>query len=165
MANNADIFEPANQSIVEDIKTELRLQGHYLTGALEASIMPQEVNENGGVTLTASSLGYLEDLETGVPASQIDSSVSRLDAMTRYVELRFGYSGSKAVSVAWAIIKKQQKEGMPTRGSYAFSQTGFRTEAVEQTFDKNQDKYVGEIDNAAFDNLDTIFNQIKSGTI
>lgn len=165
MQTDPSIFEQANHSIIEDIRTELRLQGHYLTGALEASLHDEEIAENGGVTLTASALGYLEDLETGIPASQIDLSSSRIEAMTRYVELRMGYHGKKAVSVAYAIIKKQQKEGMPTHGSYAFSQTGFRTEVMEQTFEKNQPKYVSEIDEATFNSLDNIFNQVKSGTI
>jgi hypothetical protein len=165
METNPAIFEPANKSIIEDIRTELRLQGHFLTGALEASIHDQEIHENGGVTLTASALGYLEDLETGIAASQIELSSSRLAEMTKYVELRMGYHGKKAASVAYAIIKKQQKEGMPTHGSYAFSKTGFRTEVMEQTFDKNQPKYIDKIDTAAFGSLDKIFNQVKSGTI
>ena len=165
MQTDPSIFEPANKSIIEDIKTELRLQGHYLTGALEASLHDEEIAENGGVTLTASALGYLEDLETGIPSEQIQLTSGRLAEMTRYVELRMGYQGKKALSVAYAIIKKQQKEGMPTSGSYAFSKTGFRTEAIEQTFEKNQDKYVGEIDVATFNSLDNIFNQVKSGTI
>jgi len=165
METNPSIFEPANRLIVEDIRTELRLQGHYLTGALEASIHDEEIHENGGITLTASALEYLEDLETGIAAPQIELSSSRLTEMTRYVELRMGYHGKKATSVAYAIIKKQQKEGMPTHGSYAFSKTGFRTEVMEQTFDKNQPKFVNLIDTAAFNSLDNIFNQVKSGTI
>lgn len=165
MPANPQIFEPVNKSIIEDIKTELRLQGHYLTGALEASLHDEEIEENGGITLTASAFGYLEDLEKGILAPFIVINAATVAEMTRYVELRMGYHGKLATSVAYAILKKQQKEGNPTSGSYNFSKTGFRKEAVEQTFEKNQPKYIEGIDAAAFNSLDEIFNQVKSGTI
>lgn len=165
MATNINIFEPANRAIVDDIKKELRLQGHYLTGALEASLTPKEVGENGGLSLTASALEYIEDLEKGIPAHQISLDSNSLAGMTRYVQLRFGYTGKKAIKVAVAILRTQRREGNPTKGSYAFTQTGFRTEAVSDTFDGNQPKYVEMIDVAAIGSFDNIFHEIKSGTI
>ena len=35
---NGTIFNDANKEITDDLKNELRLQGHFLTGALENSI-------------------------------------------------------------------------------------------------------------------------------
>lgn len=165
MATNPNIFNPANKVIAEDIKTELRLQGHYLTGALEASLHEKEIHENGGITLTAQALEYIEDLEKGIPGFRIGLDDKSISEMTRYVQLRLGYQGKKAIKVAIAILKKQQKEGNPTKGSYAFTQTGFRTEAVSDTFDKHQAKYIAMIDEPAIGSLDNIFHEIKSGTI
>ena len=164
MATNTAIFNPANHEIVNDIRKELRLQGHYLTGALEASLIEHEISENGGVTLTAEALGYLEDLEKGIPADQINIA-AKMDEMVRYVNLRMGYFGKKAQQVAYLILRKQRQEGNPTSGSYAFSQNGFRTEAVEKTFDQNQPKYIDMIDVAAIGSMDDSFTQIKSGTV
>ena len=158
-------FNPANEAIVEDIKKELRLQGHHLTGALEASLRPLLVRENGIIVLTAQALEYLEDLEKGIPAKQITIDAKSTAEMTRYVELRMGYKGKYAIKVALAILRKQQQEGNPTKGSYAYTSTGFRTEAVEDTFNDHQDKYVGLIDTAAIGTLDKNFSEIKSGTI
>lgn len=164
MATNTNIFEPANRSIVDDIKKELRLQGHYLTGALEASLLEKEISENGGVTLTAEALGYLEDLEKGIAGANINIA-AKMDEMVRYVNLRLGYFGRKAQQVAFLILRKQRQEGNPTSGSYAFTQTGFRKEVVTQTFEQNQPKYIGMIDEVAIGSLDNIFHEVKSGTI
>lgn len=164
MATSTSIFETANRQIIDDIKKELRLQGHYLTGALEASLLEREIAENGGVTLTAEALGYLEDLEKGIAGENINIA-ARMNDMVRYVNLRLGYFGKKAQQVAFLILRKQRQEGMPTSGSYAFTKTGFRKEAVEQTFEHNQPKYVDLIDTAAIGALDNIFSEIKSGTI
>jgi hypothetical protein len=165
MASNTTIFEPANRAIIEDIKKELRDQGHYLTGALEASLQEREVAENGGVTLTAEALAYIEDLEKGLAPNQIDFSAAGIQKMTRYVELRMGYSGKYAVKVAIRILKKQLKEGNPTKNSYQYSKTGFRTEAVRDVFDSKSNRYIGMIDDAAIGSLDQSFHTIKSGTI
>ena len=100
MPDNKKIFEPANNAINADIKAELRAQGHYLTGALEASLKSREIDESGNIVLTAEALGYIKDLETGLNPDQLDMSNSRLQELTRYVELRMGYRGSKAVHVA-----------------------------------------------------------------
>lgn len=165
MSTNTTIFQPANRAIIEDIKKELRDQGHYLTGALEASLKDHEISENGGVILTAEALAYIADLETGLAPNQIDLSEKGLNEMTRYVELRMGYRGKAAVKVAWLILKKQAKEGNPTRGSYAYTKTGFRTEAIQDVFESKSNRYVGMIDDAAIGSLDKSFNTIKSGEI
>lgn len=165
MPSSSTIFKPANRAIIEDIKKELRDQGHYLTGALEASLKERQVSENGGVTLTAEALAYIEDLENGLAPNQIDQSTTGIAEMTRYVELRMGYKGKMAVKVALLILKKQAKEGNPTKNSYQYSKTGFRTEAVKDVFDSKSNRYVGLIDDAAIGGLDQSFNTIKSGEI
>lgn len=164
MADIKEIFVAVNETIISDIKKELELQGHYLTGALEASFKNLEIDEAGNIVLTAEALGYLEDLEQGIPASEIDIA-AKFNEMVRYVNLRFGYFGSKANSVAYLILRKQAKEGMPTSGSYAFSKTGERTKAVEETFNNNDEKYTGMLDEAAIGSLDNEFSQTKSGVL
>lgn len=165
MSTNTNIFKTANQAVIEDLKKELRDQGHYLTGALEASLHAREIAEAGGVTLTAEALGYLEDLEKGLAPHQIDFSAKGIQEMTRYVELRMGFKGKKAIKVAILILKKQAKEGNPTKNSYQYSKTGFRTEAIRDVFDNKNDRFTGLIDIAAIGSLDEPSLAIKSGTI
>jgi hypothetical protein len=165
MPTNTKIFDPANDAIIADIKNELRLQGHYLTGALEASLRSREISENGNIILTAQSLSYLEDLEEGIPGNEIGTDPASIAEMTKYVQLRMGYTGKYAIKVALAILRKQQLEGNPTNASYEYSKTGDRLDAVKETFRQNQGKYIEMIDTPAVNSLDTIFNQTKSGTI
>ena len=143
---------------------QLRLQGHFLTGALEKSIKEIVIETPNGFELTASAAEYMEDLESGVPGEHISIYPKSIQEMTRYVELRMGYSGKYAQKVAVAILKKQQKEGMPTKGSYQYSKTGERTEAIKDTFHQNQDKYGQVIDNKVSGILDADFNTIQSQT-
>ena len=152
-------FIQANKAIIEDIKRELRLQGHYLTGALEASLHAKEITEGDIIHLTA------EAAEKGVPANHIEISSATLAAMTKYVQLRMGYQGRKASQVAYRILQKQQEEGMPTKASYQYSKTGDRLDAVDDTFRKNDTRYFDLIDQVTFGGLDTEFATIKTGTI
>lgn len=165
MATPANIMEPVNREIISDLKTELRLQGHYLTGALEASLRPRIDTDGKEQVLTASAAGYLEDLEKGKRANEISMDAKSIADMTRYVKLRMGYTGNRATQVAIAILRKQQKEGMPTAASYQYSQTGERKFAVEDTFYNHQAKYTEMLDNGVFGDLDKSFHKTKSGKI
>lgn len=158
------IFNDANKEITDDIKEQLRLQGHFLTGALERSIKEIVIETPTGFQLTASAAEYMEDLEQGVPSHQISIDPKSIQELTRYVELRMGYRGKYAQKVAIAILKKQQKEGMPTKNSYQYSKTGERTEAIKDTFYDNQNKYGQVIDSKVAGVLDSEFNTIQSKT-
>lgn len=158
------LLNSANKAIIDDIKKTLELQGHHLTGALEASLQAH-VNTNGDVTeLSASALGYIESLEKGIPASQINVPAT-LNAMIKYVELRMGYRGSKAAHVAYRILQKQAIEGNPTEASKRFSKIGERKHVVTNTFAANQDKYAQMIDQVVSSSLDLEFSKTKSETI
>lgn len=157
-------FDNLNDKIVRAIRRQLFLQGHYLTGALEASINPGRKRANGGVLLSAEAAGYLEKLEKGVKAEDIVINETTLAEMTRYVEKRMGYRGRKAMGVALLILKKQQKEGSPTSGSYQYSKTGKRTEVVAETFDNNRIIFTDALDDVVYSDIDAA-NNVKTGII
>lgn len=165
MATNTSIFHNVNEAIIDDIAKELDLQGHRLTGALEASLKAKEIAENGGVVLTAQAAAYLENLEKGIQPEDIVINSQKLAEMANYVRLRMGYQGSKAMQVAYNILRKQAAEGNPTKNSYRFSKTGKRKEVVKETFAKNEVRYGNMLDVVVVGQLDNQFNQIKSGTI
>lgn len=168
MSSSPQIFEIANQAIIDDIKTELRLQGHYFTGALEASLTPQEIEEGNFIILTASANAYLKDLENGIPASQINLSSINYTSLANWVQVKSiwrGCSAKKALSIAFAIAKKWKKEGFELYGAIYFSKTGSVDHAIQQTFSKNDEKYFDLVDNVAIGNLDLQFNNTKTGTI
>jgi predicted DNA-binding ribbon-helix-helix protein len=163
MQQNKQILVGVNEQMVEDLKKTIQLQGHHLTGALEDSLQAVINDIENGCELSASALDYIQTLETGISADKINIAAS-LDAMTKYVQLRMGYQGSKAVNVAYLILSKQREEGNPTENSKQFSQTGERTKVVTNTFLANQDKYGEMIDVAVAGVLDRELNQITSQT-
>ena len=126
----AESLKAAARNVNSEIAKELRAQGHYLTGALEASLKADVTDEEA----TGSAYQYLIKLSEGVPANQIQFNAQALAEMTRYVQLRMGYQGTKAARVAALILQKQQQEGNPTKGSFAFSANGRRKGAIEYGF-------------------------------
>ena len=165
MASDKKIFIQVNQQIVDDIKKELALQGHHLTGALERSLKENVIDEGGNVIMTASALEYLEKLEKGIPGNQIGIDAKDIEKMANYVKLRMGYTGKYALKVAQLILRKQQKEGNPTKNSYQFSKTGERKFAVEDTFLKNEKIYTERIDTTVIQQLDKQSDSLQSGII
>jgi hypothetical protein len=148
-----------NFQIVEDIKKELRLQGHYLTGALENSMEPrQSITE-----LEAFAYAYLQELEQGVPASEIpalNKGSQEFINLVKWVKLRGLNDGRlSADSIAEAIWRKWQRKGKPLESSKEFSKTGEILGAVETVFKKNEADYFAQIDEEVVLTLDKNFFQ------
>lgn len=149
-----------NYQIVEDIKKELRLQGHFATGALEESFEPkQSINE-----LEAFAYAYLQELEEGVEASEIPALNKRSNEflnLVKWVKLKglesAGRNFMSAESIAEAIWRKWQKKGKPLETSKQFSKTGQITGAVEAVFKKGN--YFEQIDEEVVLTLDKNFFQ------
>jgi hypothetical protein len=122
-----------------DLKKELRAQGHYLTGALEASIRSKQTTSGGKTISEMEALDYADDLFEGVPPEHIDES--DIAGLTTYAQKRFGLSGKAAVKAAVAIARKHAKEGNPTQNSYRYSSTGERLFANVEAYNKNEAEY------------------------
>lgn len=158
-------FDEVNDIIIDDIKEALRLQGHHLTGTLERSLTPNVTKGGQGYSVSAEALGYIKDLEEGVRPEHIAVDAAAIRDMTRYVELRMGYTGKYAIKVAIAILNKQRKEGMPTQNSYQYSKTGERLDAISDLFKDNGSTYNNLINDEVVSGFDEEFHKIKSGTI
>lgn len=125
-----------------NLKQELRAQGHYLTGALERSIISKQSTSGGKSVIEMEALDYADDLFEGIPPEHIDQTdPNYIKGLTEYAKKRFGYSGKQAEKVALAIARKHAKEGMPTKNSYRFSTTGERLFANVEAFNKNEAEY------------------------
>jgi hypothetical protein len=160
-----------NRNIVEDIKIELEAQGHSLTGATINSITPSISYDNGTIALEAYGLSVIIFLDKGVSAANIPFSGAKgkgggtsayIQGLTRYAMLRFGLDEKKALGVAFAIATKHKREGMPTKASYQYSETGERLNAVEIVFKENKDKYDHELGDAVDTMITEVFNQTVS---
>ena len=120
---------------------ELRAQGHRLTGALEDSISFDVQTDGNTITAVMTALDYGLVMEFGVSASRIPygggsgGTSKYIQGLVRFFTLR-GLGSREALSAAFATAKKHKREGMPTRGSFAFSSNGRRTGFVQNTLEQ-----------------------------
>lgn len=126
--------------LVKALRRQYTLQGHRLTGELNASIesVVQLTVTGARIQILMNDYGII--LNNGTPASRIPynpqarSRAGRskyIQGLEKFARLRLGLSGKEALSAAFAIAKKQSQQGMPTKGSFRFSKTGRRTGAIE----------------------------------
>jgi hypothetical protein len=126
----------------DNLKKELRDQGHYLTGALERSISSKHISAGGKTVIEGQALDYAEDLFEGIRPEHINpNDPAYIKGLTEYAQKRFGKSGKSAIKAAVAIARKHSQEGMPTQNSYNYSNTGERLFADVEAFNKNEDVY------------------------
>lgn len=155
------ILKEANQIILTALTKALRDQGHYLSGALERSLTSIITKDR----LVGSSLYYLWILDQGVAPGKMVIGAKSIAALTNYVQRRMGYDSKKAKHIAFAILKKQQREGMSTHNAYRYSSTGQRKFALTQAF-KNMDQLLSKQIFSGVDALiDNEFNKQKTETL
>lgn len=150
------IAEKIGNALVDEIRDQIVLQGHNLTGKLKASVEDKQVLTDDGVIIRFLLNEYGIPLNTGVFPNRIPygtytgAKVSKyIQGLIRFAKLRFRVTEKEAKSIAFAIANKHIKEGMPTRNSYRFSKTGKRTEYIEAAIENNFDliiKYLGELE-------------------
>jgi hypothetical protein len=171
MNNDRDIIEKASKILDESLAEELKGQGHYLTGALQNSISHDTVQGSNETSSTGYVLKYGLYMHYGVKPAKIPfnpgsgaKSSKYIDALINYFKLR-GLSDKEAKSAAFATAKKHKEEGMPTSGSYTYSNNGRRLAFIKEVEDgkgKKADKVIRTgIDN----NVSKTFNKTKSETI
>ena len=147
MSKATESFKSAIERSMEEIKkrliAELKAQGHRLTGALEDSIQYEIKTTPGRITAIMTALDYGLVMEFGVPAGRIPyggrsgrGGVSKyIQGLVRFFELR-GLESREALGAAFATAQTHKREGMPSRGSFAFSSNGRRTGFVRNTLEQ-----------------------------
>ena len=124
-----DTYRKIGEAVNRNMVDQHVLQGHRMTGAFEESL--EVVTDSNSVSGIGNRYGIY--LNIGVKPSEIKHPFARarIDGLTRFVEYRMGLSGKEAVSVAYAIAATHKREGMPTRGSYDYSDNGKRTDMID----------------------------------
>lgn len=163
MVNGAAIAK-INFKIVQDIKNELRNQGHFFTGSLEQSFEEKQILTESDVILEAYAYAYLEDLEKGVAADKIpalDTKSEEFINLAKWVKAKglesAGRTYMSAESIAEAIWRKWQKVGKPLDSSKEFSKSGEILNAIDITFGKYATDYFNMIDEEAVLTIDKQF--------
>lgn len=140
------LMEEALKFIIGVIISELRAQGHYLTGRLEKSIEMRTFEETDKLIGQILMESYGVILDKGVGANRIPyqrgsgaKKSKYIEALFAYVKLRRPSMGDKqALSFAFAIANAAKKTGHPLPGSYAFSQNNRRKNWAEHIIPGNE---------------------------
>lgn len=158
-----ELLQKTGDLINYNLAIEIAAQGHHLTGGLERSIKGSVIIAGSANILTGTMAFYGGILNAGVTADRIPYSDTPTGAKTsKYIEglkafwMLKGLSEKEATSAAFATAKKQKKEGMPTAGSYLFSETGQRKRFIQIV----DDAISPEVNNMISDGFDTIINEI-----
>lgn len=174
MAIKANDIIRLNKEIIEELKIELTKQGHSLTGKTFNTMRSVVFIEGNTVVMEAHGSKVIAILNYGVTADRIPYSPGAgsgqttskyIQGLKAYAKKRWGLSDKKALGAAFAIAHKQKEEGMPTKASYVYSETGQRLGAIDIVFKEN----TGTFDKRITDTLDLmltqVFNQQKSEVI
>ena len=152
MATIATDLEHLEHVLSEALANEWEAQGHHMTGKIVKDIEYVTKQEANKITLSGMIYAYGNIQASGVNSDKIPFSgtakrgqgtggISKyIQALKKYAEIRMNIPENKSLGVAFAIAKTQKKEGMPTRGSYTYSNTGKRTEWIEDAFKRDEDK-------------------------
>ncbi len=131
-------WQTAMKRLGEEINTKMvdqfALQGHKMTGAFEESL--EVLPDDTGVTGMGNTYGIYVNI--GVKASEIKYPYARarINGLANFVKFRMGIDGKEGVSIAYAIATKHKQEGMPTQGSYQYSNNGKRTDFIDDAIEQ-----------------------------
>lgn len=173
MKEVVEILQDAANLVEAGLVDELRAQGHYLTGRLENSITGRLRQKGGDVAIEGESLYYAGILHHGVrpdrvpytPGAKTGAGTSRyIQGLMTYFKLR-GLGEEEAKRAAFATAAKHKKEGMPTSGSYAYSQTGKRKDFITDTSEKVNGRLTGIMSGGIESLVSGKFNETKSEII
>lgn len=150
----------------EAVALEWRKQGHELTGQAVRNISTVQVPFAGGIRIEGYVPDYMAYLNAGISKDRIpytpNSGAPRskyIEGLKEYAKKRMGASDKEALGIAFAIASKHKREGMPTRASARFSQTGKRTGFIEVALLSKEQ----EIEQVIREGVETLFDtQIRT---
>lgn len=162
--NYRKTVEDAVKLLTTGFKQELRDEGHVHTGKLVSSVRYE-------IEVVATSIiayMYMEDygfiVNQGVPANRIPYKKGSGNKSSKYIDGLIDYFKKKGLGLveskraAFATANKHIVEGMPTRGSFAYSNNGRRTKFVEATLQDNISKIYNLIDTGIGSNAQLLFS-------
>lgn len=140
-----ELAHKISELAIQAIAMEWKAQGHNLTGKAISEIETVIKMNINNMTIQGFVLDYMAINNQGVPADRIPYTPNSgkktskyISGLIDYAKKRMGASDKQAKSIAFAIASKHKQEGMPTKNSVKFSQTGKRTGFIEFALDKIQ---------------------------
>ena len=154
----SSLFESAQQAVeeatailVQETRREWQAQDKIASGKAFRSIVGKTGAGADFVFGEVYVKKYMIYQDKGVKPHRVKIGRAMIQGLTRWVRLKLrNVPASKRKSVAWAIAKKMQKEGMPTRNAKRYSPSGRVLNWSKHALDSAQplidvviDKHVG----------------------
>lgn len=156
------LLQKCDDIIVNELKSELKEQGHHNTGNLESKIEGKITTNGNDGTLIGTAPYYALILHHGYGPEK--ATWKSFPALVEYFESK-GKSEDEAKGFAAATIQSWKSGGMPTPGSYAYSQNGRRLNVVD-VVNKATTALVNRTMSEGLDDIINLkFNETKSETI
>jgi hypothetical protein len=172
MAQIGTNIERLQQVLSESLMNEWEAQGHSMSGKVVKDLEFKTKQEANKLILEGFMYPYGSIQAAGVSASKIPYSgrtgrggtSQYIQALQNYVKQRMNIPDEKkSLGIAFAIAATHKKEGMPSKGSYAYSSTGKRLVWIEEAFKNNEDKIMEAISEMSYNllsvQLDVILNK------
>jgi len=145
-------FKRINDLIIAMLKAELIMQGHKDTGALidsfEGRIMELPNSIVLEILMDKHGVYVNEGRKTGGKKVPIN-------VLVEWIERKAIASGDKEVkSMAFAIQNTIHKEGIPTKGSFKFSNNGRRKGFIDFVIDNELNDVYNELEEQVFEGYD-----------
>lgn len=152
---------------------ELEAQGHRATGNLIRSVVALVKSEVDGAEIAMSHFNYGVVVNTGVLSARVPYSRGSgaktskfIDALMAWIQIR-GIAGGldKTVrSIAFAMATAMKRDGIPTKGSYAFTSNGRRTQWIDYVYNKYNVPWADRVEEETFDYIEIAFDSMLEAT-
>ena len=155
-------FDDAKNLLNNSLTNELINQGHYLTGALERSIINSSriIESKNRTELFGFALEYAQDLENGTKKF----GRNHVQELYQYFLLR-GLNQIQAMEAAVLTNRRHLKEGSPTEASARFSKTGQRKKFISNAWRESEQKVDSIMDVGMDRFFDEQYNKQKTEII
>jgi hypothetical protein len=153
-------FNKVGKLIIASLQKELIEQGHDATGNLINSFEQRVIEVPNSIVLE-----ILMD-EYGIYVNEGRKTGGKkvpINVLVDWIERKAIVNGDKEVkSLAFAIQQTIHKEGIPTKGSFKFSNNGRRKGFIDFVIDNKLDNAINELEEQVFEGYDeTIATMVK----
>ena len=153
-------FNKVGKLIIASLQKELIQQGHQASGNLVNSFEQRVIEVPNSIVIE-----ILMD-EYGIYVNEGRKTGGKkvpINVLVDWIERKAIVNGDKEVkSLAFAIQQTIHKEGIPTKGSFKFSNNGRRKGFIDFVIDNKLDNAINELEEQVFEGYDeTIATMVK----
>jgi len=153
-------FNKVGKLIIASLQKELIQQGHQASGNLVNSFEQRVIEVPNSIVIE-----ILMD-EYGIYVNEGRKTGGKkvpINVLVDWIERKAIVNGDKEVkSLAFAIQQTIYKEGIPTKGSFKFSNNGRRKGFIDFVIDNKLDGAISELEEQVFEGYDeTIATMVK----